>query len=67
MISDVTFLRLYLPPSSDDASHDEALGNRIAALNMLDLGWEHLGVEMSTNSSEPRGIDDVIDSCGRGT
>ncbi|KAI0063996.1 hypothetical protein BV25DRAFT_1823488 [Artomyces pyxidatus] len=40
--------RLYLQPKCDDASHDEALSSRVAALNMLDLGMEHLGVEVGS-------------------
>lgn len=58
--------RLFLPSGSDDASHDEALANRIAALNMLDLGWEHLGVEMDASGAETKGIDIVVAACGKG-
>ena len=34
---------------------------------MLDLGWEHLGVEMDTSNPDTKGIDAVIFACGRGT
>lgn len=57
--------RLFLPSNSDDVSHDEALANRIAALNMLDLGWEHLGVEME-NGGDTSGIDKVALVVGEG-
>ncbi|KAH8829517.1 hypothetical protein DL96DRAFT_1708647 [Flagelloscypha sp. PMI_526] len=38
--------RVYRPPPSTDAAHDEALSARIAALNLLDLGMEQLGVDL---------------------
>ncbi|KAJ7920681.1 hypothetical protein B0H13DRAFT_1867405 [Mycena leptocephala] len=40
------FDRLFAPPTSDDSSHDQALSSRVAALNMLDLNLEHLGVDV---------------------
>ncbi|BEI81409.1 hypothetical protein CcaverHIS002_0205690 [Cutaneotrichosporon cavernicola] len=36
--------RIFSPLNSDDARHDEALASRIAALNMLDLSLDHLGL-----------------------
>ncbi|KAI0272391.1 hypothetical protein BC834DRAFT_856516 [Gloeopeniophorella convolvens] len=53
--------RLYLQPKSDDASHDEALSSRVAALNMLDLGLEHLGVDVGAAGA---GVEAVLRSCG---
>ncbi|KAI0306035.1 hypothetical protein B0F90DRAFT_1814842 [Multifurca ochricompacta] len=53
--------RLYLIPKSDDASHDEALSSRVAALNMLDLGLEHLGVDVGAAGA---GVDAVLKTCG---
>ncbi|ETW79165.1 hypothetical protein HETIRDRAFT_420333 [Heterobasidion irregulare TC 32-1] len=53
--------RLYLQPTSDDASHDEALSSRVAALNMLDLGLEHLGVDVGSSSSD---VQLVLKGCG---
>ncbi|THH06133.1 hypothetical protein EW146_g9708 [Bondarzewia mesenterica] len=53
--------RLYLQPNSDDASHDEALSSRVAALNMLDLGLEHLGVDVGSSSSA---VQIVLHGCG---
>ncbi|KAH9992727.1 hypothetical protein BJV74DRAFT_950918 [Russula compacta] len=53
--------RLYLLPKSDDASHDEALSSRVAALNMLDLGLEHLGVDVGEAGS---GVEAVLKACG---
>lgn len=46
---------------SDDATHDEALSSRIAAVNILDLTLAHLGVEVG-ESAEPVGA--VIKACG---
>jgi hypothetical protein len=56
--------RLFRPLTSDDASHDEALASRVAALNMLDLTLDHLGVEIDTEASG--GLDAVVASCGKG-
>ncbi|KAF9517957.1 hypothetical protein BS47DRAFT_1389411 [Hydnum rufescens UP504] len=56
---------LFSPTTSDDALHDEALSSRIAALNMLDLGWDHLGVEIDNGASGSQGIDDVVSACGK--
>ena len=53
--------RLYLLPKSDDASHDEALSSRVAALNMLDLGLEHLGVDVGVAGASVTG---VLKACG---
>jgi hypothetical protein len=39
--------RLYLQPTDDDPTHDEALSNRVAALNMHDLALEDLDVDVS--------------------
>ena len=50
-----------MQPNSDDASHDEALSSRVAALNMLDLGLEHLGVDVGRSSFE---VGLVVKSCG---
>jgi hypothetical protein len=52
---------LYLLPKSDDASHDEALSSRVAALNMLDLGLEHLGVDVGAAGA---GVTAVLKACG---
>lgn len=45
----------------DDAQHDEALSSRVAALNMLDLGLEHLDVDVGDAVDD---IDAVIRACG---
>jgi hypothetical protein len=58
----ISEFRLFIPSNSDDLSHDEALSSRIAALNLLDLSLENLGVEI-----DPRAADelmDVIKTCG---
>ena len=55
--------RLFLPLTSDDASHNEALSSRIAALNMLDLGLEHLDIDIGeANHAE---VDAVVHTCGQ--
>jgi hypothetical protein len=57
--------RLFSQPMTDDASHDEALSNRIAALNLLDLGLGHLGVDIG-EVNEPD-LDAVVNACGEST
>ncbi|KAI0326980.1 hypothetical protein GY45DRAFT_1373528 [Cubamyces sp. BRFM 1775] len=54
--------RLFLPPGSDDVSHDEALSSRIAAVNLLDLGLGHLGVEVGRATKE---VDALVKACGQ--
>lgn len=56
--------RLFIPSNSDDLSHDEALSSRIAALNLLDLSLENLGVEIDPSATEE--MMDVIKACGDG-
>jgi hypothetical protein len=56
------FLRLFIPSNSDDLSHDEALSSRIAALNLLDLSLENLGVEIDPSAVDD--MKDVIKACG---
>ena len=56
-----SFCRIYLLSTSDDASHDETLSSRIAALNMLDLTLEHLDVQVDGARHE---LDHVVKSCG---
>ncbi|KAJ6591269.1 hypothetical protein DFH09DRAFT_1139158 [Mycena vulgaris] len=57
------FDRLFSPPSSDDASHDQALTSRVAALNMLDLNLEHLGVDVPPEAAV--GLERVVKACGQ--
>jgi hypothetical protein len=54
--------RLFSQPTTDDASHDEALSNRIAALNLLDLGLGHLGIDIG-EVNEPD-LNAVVKACG---
>ena len=49
--------------TTDDLSHDEALSNRVAALNMLDLGLRHLGIEIDEAVNEEE-LDLVVKACG---
>ncbi|CAE6417923.1 unnamed protein product [Rhizoctonia solani] len=55
--------RLFRPSTSDDASHDDALSSQIVSLNMLDLGLNHLGVEVPSGAE--KGVNEVIKICGR--
>jgi len=57
------FYSLFRPVESDDASHDEALSSRVAALNMLDLSLDHLGVDAGAGSQETE-VDGVVKECG---
>jgi hypothetical protein len=57
--------RFFKPPNSDDDSHDEALSSRIAALNMLDLSLDHLGVEVEASAQED--MHAVVKACGEST
>ncbi|KAJ7057111.1 hypothetical protein C8F01DRAFT_1061395 [Mycena amicta] len=57
------FDRLFAPPASDDPSHDQALSSRVAALNMLDLNLEHLGVDVPAEATE--GLETVVEACGQ--
>ena len=54
--------RLFRPSISDDPTHDEALSSRIAALNMLNLGLEHLGVDAGVVAPD---VERVISACGQ--
>ena len=56
-------LFLQPPPLSTDSAHDEILAERVAALNMLDLGLEHLGIDIGR--ADKGGVDRVIKSCGK--
>lgn len=55
--------RLFLQPTSDDASHDDALSSRVAALNMLDLSLEHLDVDVGDGGEQ---LELVVKACGEG-
>ncbi|PPQ92317.1 hypothetical protein CVT25_008523 [Psilocybe cyanescens] len=62
-ITSLFYDRLFMQPTTDDASHDEALTSRVAALNMLDLGLGHLGIEVGDAVNEPE-LDAVVKACG---
>lgn len=55
--------RLFMQSTTDDASHDEALSSRVAALNLLDLGLGHLGIEIGEAINEEE-LDVVVKACG---
>jgi hypothetical protein len=52
-----------MQPTTDDASHDEALSSRVAALNLLDLGLGHLGIEVPDSVNEAE-LKAVVKACG---
>ncbi|TFK51943.1 hypothetical protein OE88DRAFT_1488677 [Heliocybe sulcata] len=60
-ICEVFYDRLFRQPTSDDAQHDEALSSRIAALNMLDLGLDHLGVDAGSATPD---VQIIVKACG---
>ena len=55
-------LSIFSPETADDASHDEALSSRIAALNATDITLAHLGVEVDRYTIE---VDAVVAACGQ--
>jgi hypothetical protein len=61
--SDFSVYRLFMQSTTDDLSHDEALSNRVAALNLLDLGLRHLGIEIDEAINEEE-LDLVVNACG---
>jgi hypothetical protein len=63
--------RIFSPLNSDDARHDEALASRIAALNMLDLSLDHLGLITrppgeADKGAIARGLAALVDDVGQG-
>lgn len=63
--------RIFSPLNSDDARHDEALASRIAALNLLDLTLDHLGLITHPKDEESkgalsRGLASLVDNIGAG-
>lgn len=49
-LTTVLYDRLFSPASSGDAQADENLSSRIAALNILELSLEHLGLDLGAAS-----------------
>ncbi|WRT70689.1 uncharacterized protein IL334_007687 [Kwoniella shivajii] len=69
LICRLLYNRLFSPLESDDARHDEALASRIAALNMLDLSLDHLGLITRPEGEQPegtiaQGLTDIVDRIG---
>ncbi|KAI7858933.1 hypothetical protein BDC45DRAFT_286847 [Circinella umbellata] len=54
---------LFTTPGGDESLQDEALESRIAALNLLDLNMEHLGVIVE-DESEIEDIEAVVKEAG---
>ncbi|TFK67707.1 hypothetical protein BDN72DRAFT_842723 [Pluteus cervinus] len=63
-VCELFYDRLFMQPTSDDGSHDEALSSRVAALNMLDLGLEHLDVIVSEKEGQKEKVGEVVKACG---
>ncbi|KAG8992918.1 hypothetical protein FRB90_000866 [Tulasnella sp. 427] len=63
VICSLFYDRLFAPEGSDDRSHDEALASRVAALHMLDLTLEHLGVDVGDAGTA--GVDQVAQAVGK--
>ncbi|EJD48228.1 hypothetical protein AURDEDRAFT_113071 [Auricularia subglabra TFB-10046 SS5] len=60
-ICTIFYDHFFRPSESDDASHDEALASRVAALNMLDLSLDHLGVD---TIGQTAAVEGVVRTCG---
>lgn len=62
---------LFSPLDSDDVKHDEALASRIAALNMLELSLDHLGLITQPEEEEvpgqvAAGLAKIVEAIGEG-
>ncbi|WWD20698.1 hypothetical protein CI109_105174 [Kwoniella shandongensis] len=69
LVCRLLYNRMFSPLESDDAKHDEALASRIAALNMLDLSLDHLGLITHPEGEQPegtvaKGLADIVDRIG---
>ncbi|KAF8334397.1 hypothetical protein F5887DRAFT_1139443 [Amanita rubescens] len=62
VLASLFYDRLFIQPTSDDASHDETLSSRAAALNMLDLTLRHLDIDVGQAREED--VDVVVKACG---
>jgi len=71
------YSHVFSPPFSSDAQDDENLASRIAALNVLELGLEHLGVDLGSEDEGLPGwegqkrsaretVEDLADMVGKG-
>ncbi|KAG7445337.1 uncharacterized protein BT62DRAFT_1077021 [Guyanagaster necrorhizus] len=63
-ICELFYDRLLYPSQSDDLDHDEALSSRVAALNMLDLGLQHLDIIIDGDVANQQDLDGLIQACG---
>ncbi|GAA6011840.1 hypothetical protein JCM10207_004262 [Rhodosporidiobolus poonsookiae] len=53
VVTSVLYDRLYAPPVSRDLQEDENLCSRVAALNVLELDLEHLGLDLGDETGLP--------------
>ncbi|GAA5895468.1 VPS9 domain-containing protein [Sporobolomyces salmoneus] len=76
LLSTALYPHVFSPPFSSDAQDDENLASRIAALNVLELSLEHLGVELGSAEEglpgweyQKRGVretvEDLADTVGK--
>ena len=73
VICRLLYNRIFSPLESDDSRHDEALASRVAALNMLDLSLDHLGLITRPNDVPAgeeglisQGLAKIVDEIGAG-
>ncbi|GAA5956996.1 hypothetical protein JCM3765_006664 [Sporobolomyces pararoseus] len=76
ILSTSLYPHVFSPPFSSDAQDDENLASRIAALNVLELSLEHLGVELGSEEeglpgweNQKRGVretvEDLVEAVGK--
>jgi len=77
LLSTSLYPHVFSPPFSSDSQDDENLASRIAALNVLELSLEHLGVELGNAEEglpgwehQKRGVretvEDLVETVGKG-
>ena len=76
LLATILYDRLFSPASSGDAQEDENLASRIAALNLLELSLEHLGLDLGQDGGSDGwdangrtirdSLEEIIGSAGNG-
>ncbi|GAA6059755.1 hypothetical protein JCM10212_001963 [Sporobolomyces blumeae] len=68
LLSTVLYSHVFSPPTTSDSQDDENLASRIAALNVLELNLEHLGVDLTAVeegsdawADEKRGVRETVE------
>lgn len=74
LVTTALYDKIFSPPHSADAQLDENLASRIAALNILELSLEHLGLDLEkagrwdeSGRSMRDGLEDIIALAATGT